>query len=218
MTEFQKTIFNKHLAISRTLKNKPFKKRQDFSTLEQIKLTYLRRLEVFFLKYSEVNIDSYFIAPYKLYPDTEYFGLDYYASPRGIKAYSIYIKDLKYKSPDLQKDVTLQSLCFIGTFCIKNRINLDDYALFKTDLEPAWIYHLSLGKINCYVLMEFPSIYSIIEEMPFDTKTLLLGDFGHNFFTYKNMYNQSKTLKSTLVSAYQRVKFYIDKTLHDTRS
>jgi hypothetical protein len=62
--------------------------------------------------------------------------------------------------------------------------------------------------------MEFPGIYSVIEDMPQDERVLLLGGFGANFLEYKNKYNNSKILKPYLITAYQKVKFFVDKTLH----
>jgi hypothetical protein len=214
LSEFQKRIYNKHLAVSRTLRKKFFKTRKDFSKIDSRIEFLLKRIEIFFNKYTDVDINTYFIAPYKLYPDTEFFGLEYFASPRGIKAYSLYKDMLNRKSPDLQKDDVLKSYRFIGMFCIQNRINLDDYSTFKINLEPAWVYHLKKGQINCYSLMEFPKIYNIIQEMPLDEKTILLGDFGLNFVEYKQRYNNSTVLKPVSAQAYQKVKFFVDKTLH----
>jgi hypothetical protein len=214
MTEFQKRIYNKHLAVSKIVKNKPFKVRVNFENVDEPRLMSLRKIEVFLGKYPEVDIDSYFLAPYKLYPDVEYFDLSYYASPRAIKSYSLYSNIINLQQPDQQKTDVTKSLQFIGAFCIKQKINLDDYSIFRNDLEPCWVYHLKTGKINCYTLMEFPGIYSVIEDMPQDERVLLLGGFGANFLEYKNKYNNSKILKPYLITAYQKVKFFVDKTLH----
>jgi len=214
MTSFQKRIYNKHLAVSKIVKNKPFKVRNNFDSLDDGRKLSLKRIENLLLKYTDIDIDNYFIAPYKLYPDVEYFDLNYFASLRAIKSYTLYINVLNLQAPDQQKDDVESSLRFIASFCIQNKINLDDYSFFRNDLEPYWVYHLKSGKINLYVLMEFPGIYSIIEEMPVDERALILGDFGVKYFDYKNKYNSSKTLKPFLVTAYKKVKFFVDKMLH----
>jgi len=215
MTDFQKRIYNKHLAVSKIVKNKPFRVRVNFEKFDESRLVFLKKIETFLSKYPEVDIDRYFIAPYKLYPDVEYFDLSYFASPRAIKSYSLYSNIIKLQQPDEQKTDVAESLRFIGSFCINHKINLDDYGVFRKDLEPCWVYHLKTGKINCYTLMEFPGIYSIIEEMPGDERIFLLGEFGTNFLEYRNKYNNSKLLKPFLIKAYQKVKFFVDRELHN---
>jgi hypothetical protein len=104
MTNLEQRIFNKHLAVSRSLRNKPFKLRQNFDNFEQDpKYIHIKRLSIFFSKYPDVNMDTYFLSPYKLYPDVQYFDLAYFASPRAIKSYTIYKQQLFQESPDAQK-------------------------------------------------------------------------------------------------------------------
>ena len=95
ITELEKLLYNKHLATSRKLKNKPFKLKGDFSdVIKTDKAKYLKRISVLFKKHPEIDPDVFFSAPYKLYPDVEYFGLDYFSTMRAIKAYTNYKKKL----------------------------------------------------------------------------------------------------------------------------
>lgn len=215
MTSLEKKIYNTHLAISRTLRNKPFKKRENFDKFEDdTKYHLIKRIATLFQKYPDIDIYTYFVAPYKLYKDVEYFDLSYFSSPRAIKSYTIYKQELLENTPDNHKQHVLETLQFITKFCIENRVQLDDYVNFKsTSIEPDWLYHFKKNNLNWYTLMEFPGVYDIISSMPSDEKELLLGDFGINFLDYKRRYNNSKILKPTLSEAYNRVKFFIDKKL-----
>jgi len=215
MTIFEKKIYNTHLAVSRSLRNKPFKKRENFEKFEDdIKYHQLKRIVTFFQKYPDIDVYTYFVAPYKLYKDVEYFDLSYFASPRAIKSYTIYKQELLESTPDSHKQHVLESLQFITKFCLENHIQLDAYVNYKnTSIEPEWIYHFKKHGLNWYTLMEFPGVYDIITGLPSDERELLLGDFGINFIDYKNRYNNSKILKACLSEAYNRVKFFIDKKL-----
>ena len=221
MTDLEKIIYNKHLAISRSSRNKPFSLRSNFEQLEnEPKVTIpLKRLSIFFTKHNDVNFDTYFIAPYALYPDVQYFDLSYFASPRGIKSYTIYKQQLLKTSPDEQINDVKESLIFISRFCIENNIQLPRYITFtKSKIEPEWFYHYKTNKINLYSLMEFENLSIIINKLPIDEKELLLGDFGVNFFTYKNKYNNSKELKTYLQKAFLKIKLFVDKNLNSSKT
>jgi hypothetical protein len=220
VTELEKRIYNKHLAVSRSLRNKPFKLKSDFTDFENSsKYPSIKRLSIFFKKYPDVDMDTYFIAPYKIYADTDYFDLAYFASPRAIKAYTTYKNQLLQMSPDKQQTEVKNSLLFISRFCLMNKIQLHDYPTFKLKgMAPEWVYHLKSNKINPYSLMEFRGIFNYINEMPFDERELLLGNFGRNYTDYKSRYNSSKTLKPFLSVAAEKLKLFIDKNLNSLKS
>jgi hypothetical protein len=218
MTELEKRIYNKHLAVSRSLRNKPFKLKTDFTGFEDNpKYTSIKRLSNFFIRHSDVNMDIYFMAPYKLYKDVEHFDLKYFASPRAIKAYTVYKNELAQVSPDKQIEEVKKSLEFITKFCLEKKIQLPDYAHYKTTgMEPEWVYHYKNNKINLYSLMEFSGIFPYISEMPFDERELLLGNFGSNFLDYRSKYQHTKELKPFLSSMFTKLKFFIDKSLNSS--
>ena len=218
MTELEKRIYNTHLAVSRSLRGKPFRKRSDFTDFEnETNYRFVKKLSIFFTKYSDIDLNTYFIAPYKLYSDVQYFDLSYFASPRAVKSYSIFKQEIAHKQPDNCKKEVEDSLHYIAKFCLEHKIQLDNYAHFRvSSLEPEWVYHIKKSKINCYTLMEFLGIHDIITNLPQDEKSLFLGDFGSNFIDYKNKYNNSRVLKPFLTVAYNKIKFFVDKTLHKT--
>jgi len=220
MTELEKIIYNKHLAVSKSLRNKPFKLRNNFEDFENnSKYIFVKRIANLFARHPEIDIDMYFSAPYELYKDVEYFDLNYFASPRAIKTYTIYKQELLFTSPDNQIESIKKSLHFIVHYCLDKKINLEDYSHYKeSGLQPIWIYHIKRNKINPYVIMEFPNIVNFINELEKEERNLLLGQFGDNFFTYKNNYLTSKKLRSFLSEAFLKLKFFVDKNLNSTKT
>jgi len=208
-------IYNTHLAISRSLRNKPFQLKKSFEGFDKDpKYLFIKRLFNFFSRYPEIDLSVYFASPYKLYPDVAYFDLNYFASPRAIKTYTLYKQMLQMTSPDEQLDEVKKSLLFISKFCIKNRIQLHDYLAFKeTGSENSWVYHFKKNEINIYSLMEFSNLSSYINEMAEDTKEFFLGNFGKNFLDYRQKYINSEKLKPFLSSAFLALKLFIDKNL-----
>lgn len=219
MTDLERRIYNKHLAVSRSLRGKAFKLKQDFTGFENDpKYLHIKRLVIFFSKYPDVCMDTYFVAPYKLYPDTPYFDLSYFASPRAIKCYTIYKQQLFQQSPDAQKDDIKDSLHFIVSYCLKNSIQLHDYVFHKEkSIEPVWTYHIKHNKINPYVLMEFPNLFTTISSMPQDEREFLLGSFGRNYHEYRTRYMNSKEAKPFLEKAFLRLKLFVDKNLNSAK-
>ena len=62
MDEFEKQIYNTYLIVSRSINNKPFKTRKDFTNFEK-KPEYLavKKLAAFFKKHRQLNINSFFL-------------------------------------------------------------------------------------------------------------------------------------------------------------
>jgi hypothetical protein len=219
ITDLERRIYNKHLAVSRSLRGKAFRLKQDFNDFDKDpKYLFIKRLAIFFSKYPDVNMDTYFIAPYKLYKDVQYFDLSYFASPRAIKTYTIYKQQLLQESPDAQKDDVKESLSFLVRYCLQNSIQLHDYIYHREkSIEPIWTYHIKHNKINPYVLMEFPNIFHTIQEMPKDEREFLLGRFGTNFLEYRTRYMHSKELRPFLEKAFIRLKLFVDKNLNSAK-
>jgi hypothetical protein len=220
VTDLEKRIYNKHLAVSRSLRNKPFKLKNDFTGFENdTRYIAVRRISILVNKYPDIDLDVYFMAPYKLYKDVEYFDLNYFASPRAIKTYTIYKQELAYKNPDTQWDDVKKSLRYIGMFCIKNKIDLTEYPKFcLSGIEPEWVYQIKRSEINIYSLMEFSGIYDLIDKMPSDTKELFLGNYGTHFADYWTNYQRSSKLRYLLSDAFIALKIFIDKELNTSNS
>ena len=197
MTELEKRIYNKHMAISRSVRNKAYRLRGNFEGFEDdAKYPYIKKLAIFFSRYPEVNMDLYFSAPYKLYLDVDYFDLQYFASPRAIKTYTIYKQELDKLSPEQHLEDVKKSLNFIGKYCISNKIQFDDY-------------------INIYSLMEYSNILEHINDIPEEELRLFFGKNYQDFFTYKTNYLHSK-LNPFLRAAHRKVSIFVENVLKTT--
>jgi hypothetical protein len=94
-TDLQKKIYNAHLSVSRRAKNLPFKLRQEFSKINDTTALCLQKLEIFFTKHKEVNINEFFLAPFKIYPEGQTFPLKFFTTQKAITVYKIYKESQK---------------------------------------------------------------------------------------------------------------------------
>lgn len=196
LTDLEKLLYNKHLAVSRKLKNKPFKLKRDFSDVfDTEKHKYLKRLSILFKKHSDIDPDLFFSAPYKLYPDVDYFGLDYFSTMRAIKSYTTYKKQLFLQDPDTQIDQVKNSLQFIAKFCIENKIQFYQYPYHKTADLYTWMKHYKENKINIYSVMEFTDLFSSVKSLAEDVQKFFVGQFVEQFQALYSNYAKSTQLK-----------------------
>lgn len=202
ITELEKCLYNKHLAVSRSIKNKPFKIKKDFSDLVGTeKHKYLKKISILFKKHPEISFDVFFQAPYRLYPDVEYFGLDYFSTMRAVKAYTTYKKTLFLQDPDAQLEQVKESLHFISKFCIENKIHVHQYPFHKSADLFSWMVHYKQNKINIYSIMEFNGVLSAVQSLAEDVQKFFVSDFVEQFRSLYLMYNSSTKLKPYLHKA-----------------
>jgi len=184
------------LAVSRSQKNKPFKLKKDFADLADTdKHKFLKRISTLFKKHPEIDPDSFFRAPYQLYPDVEYFGLDYFSTMRAIKAYTMYRKTLFLKDPDEQLEQVKNSLMFIAKFCIEENIYFHQYPYHKTADLFTWMKHYKENKINIYCMFEFSDIFSSAKQLAEDVQKFFVSDFVDQFQKLYFNYNNSRKVK-----------------------
>ena len=63
MTNYEKTIYNTYLRVTRTAQNKPFRYRKNFDNFEDTKnYMYVKKLAMFFKNYKHVDPDIFFQA------------------------------------------------------------------------------------------------------------------------------------------------------------
>lgn len=216
LTKLERLLYNKHLAVSRSAKNKPFKLKQNFDDIVGTeKHKFLYRIATLFKKHSEIDPDLFFRSPYKLYPDVEFFGLDYFSSMRAVKSYTLYKKTLFLQDPDLQLDHVKQSLSFISNFCIKNKILFHQYKIHKTIDVFSWMIHYKQNKINIYSLFEFSDIMSSTQQLAEDIQKFYLSNFCEKFTELYTLYSNSNCLKPYLKKAYPVVENFIYKQIHN---
>lgn len=214
LTDLEKHIYNKHLAISKIEKNKPFKLKRDFSDIVSTdKHKFLKRISILFAKHPELDQDLFFKAPYKLYPDVIYFGLDYFSTMRAVRSYTIYKKQIFLQDPDSQLEFTKDSLRFISTFCIQNKIHIHQYPYHRTTDIYTWMQHFKQNQISIYSVMEFPDIYSNLRNLSEDVQKFFLSNFVDQFQTIQTKYNNSKQLKPYIQKALPILSNFVNSQL-----
>lgn len=208
-----KKIYNTYLVISRKSRNKPFKIRENFEEFEtQKEYSMLIKLEHFFKRFPTVDKETYFKAPYELWKDKDFFGLDFYTTPVATRAYTLYKKQLLEQSPD--NDANLehirQSLMFISKHCVTNKITLEEYFTRQSGVTYDWMKHVRQNLVSPYVVFGFTGVDNLLYRTPEDEKDLLLGEFADKFYIYKQKYNESKLAKQLIVQGLQRVRLWTE--------
>ena len=218
VTSFEKSVYNKHLAISRSLKNKPFRVKQRFDDIvDTDKHKHLKRITSLFKKHPEIDLDVFFEAPYRLYPDVQYFGLDYFSTMRAVKAYAMYKQVLFSQDPDTQLDSIKESLRFIAKFCIDNGLYIHQYPFHRTADLFTWMSHYKQNKINIYVMMGFSNVLTAVQTLQQDIQRFFVNNFIERFQELYNKYNKSAVLKPFLTKALNTLSNFVDKELTNTK-
>ena len=119
----------------------------------------------------------------------------------------LFMKQQQELPPDSDEQLQLikKSLQFIGSFCIKNKIQLAEYAIHKTGVTYDWMKQLKRHEISIYSLMEFQEIYVIITKAQDDEKELFLGDVGKYFLNYKSKYLTSILAKQLVTEGIKKI-------------
>lgn len=211
MTEQEKNIYNTYIATTRSKQNKPFKIRKDFAKFEEQKCySYVKRLVQFFNRYPHIKSNDFFAAPYEIYPDTEYVGIDYYLTRAAIKAYSLYQKKLQDVSPEAQIELVRSSFQFIGSFCIRNKIQLNEYLEHKTGCIYTWMAHYREHHINIYSLFEMGDVLTQLNKISKDERELLLDNLQQTIVKFKVRYHNSETIKKFVREGTDRLKKFLN--------
>jgi hypothetical protein len=217
LTELEKHLFNKHLAVSRSERNKPFRIRKDFSDIVNTdKHKFLKRISILFVKHPEISPDLFFKAPYKLYPDVQYFGLDYFSTMRAVKAYTTYKKQTFLQDPDSQLEQVKESLKFIAHFCIEHNLYFHQYPYHRTTDLFTWMQHYKQSKINAYSVMEFPNIFSSVKSLAEDIQKIFVSEFVEQFQNLYTSYNKSQELKPYIQKAIPVLSNFVERQLTST--
>lgn len=166
-----------------------------------------------FTKHPEINPDTFFRAPYKLYPDVQYFGLDYFSTMRAVKSYTMYKKQIFLQDPDSQLESVKESLRFIANFCIESRIQLYQYPYHRSSDLYTWMQHYKQNKINVYSVMEFTNIYSNVKALAEDVQKFFVSEFLEQFQNLYISYNKSTLLKPLIQKAIPTLSKFVETQL-----
>lgn len=210
ITEFEKQIYNKYLAISRSCINKPFKLRKDWDGFEETKNYPLTtKLAFFFKKHSHVNLDDFFKAPYDIYSELESsFDLKFYTTQRALKIYTLYMQKKRVQSPDTDEQLysIKKSLQYILTYCTRNKLSIDNYITHTVGTVPAFMNHLKKGDINVYVLFGFPGFEQSLKSVDADTLRFVLGDIYHNLPRTRTQFQSSRLAKQFISAGVNKIR------------
>lgn len=209
ISEFEKQIYNNHLVASRKAKGEAFKIKKDFSNLEEDKVISLQKLSKFFKNYSNIIQEDFFMAPHKIYPDDAYYSLDFYTTPKAIKCYTQYVKQLEIQDPDSPDSLKrlAESLKFVARYCVENDLQLSDYEVNIEKSMPCFVQHLKDHKINYYTLHSLTFKKPQIESRILD---FIFPDFYEVFQKTKNKFFSSRKMKDFAKQAKVKIETKIN--------
>ena len=210
ITETEKFIYNKYLAISRSSINKPFKLRKDWTDFEENpNYPYVAKLAFFFKKHSHVDPDDFFKAPYDIYSDKDNpFDLKFYITQRALKVYTLYMQKKRIQSPDTDDQLYAikKSLQYILAYCTRNNILIDSYIHHSTGSMPSFLKHLKKGDITIYSLFGFPDFEKVMKTIDAETLQFVLGDIYNNLPRSRTQYQSSKLAKQFISAGLEKIK------------
>lgn len=208
LTSQEKNNYNSYLYALRTTQGKPFSPRKDFAKFDEKDSYHLRRITTMLNKYPHIKPEMYFKAPFMLYKDKTFFGLDYFAGMAAVKSFTVYMKKIQEQEPDSDDQMKFiqESLKYIGAFCIKNKITVEEYPKHKTGITFDWMKHVKTHQVSIYSLMEFDDIQDTMREVAEDEKELFLGPIGKSFYTYKDRYVRSKDAKYLVTQGLNKIR------------
>lgn len=219
VSPLQKKIYNSYLSCLAKANNRPFKARQDFSSLENCKREALEKIESFFLSHPHINIDMFMDAPYKVYADKVYYSIEDYARPTALKTYFLYRNLLDSASPDSAENLSIikDSIIFIKEFCIEKNIPLMQYLNYSESVTFSWCSHLLKQDISIYNILAFSyfgiNIYMLINKLPPDEKELFLYQYNDSISEYVKKLNDSEKAKLLLLNGYKKIEKLIEQHL-----
>jgi hypothetical protein len=219
LNDNQKRIYNLYLRAYRTNNGQPFRAKKNFKDVESDEeiLLYLKKLENVFCKYPAFFNDTYFNAPYIIYPDDKkYFSLKFFSSQKGIGTCIAYYKILLKSDPEKQFEFFKASYKFIAEFCIEKGLELREYTGYCSIAQNDCLKHLKEHKISWYVVFTIPQFYDLLFNMPKDEFELYYGSDIDLVELYTNFKNSTKT-QNLLAEMHKKVSLFVQKTLQNKR-
>lgn len=200
ITEKEKIIYNNFLYTQRTVQNKPFRPRQNFDKISGTEEVSIKKLYLFLSKYNHINYNDFFIAPYKVYGNDNYFDLQFYNTTRALKCYSMFVRDKEFSDPDNPATIKTAKECikFIFEYCLKNRLTLAEYKKTIEGTIPIALQHLREHRINFYT-MHMLNIESQLNRIDKQVLDFIVKDFTQISNTTRTKLATSKILKVKIV-------------------
>lgn len=210
MSSLERLIYNTYLKYSRGKLGMPYRVRKHWEGFEESSaFPKVNKLKNFFTRNQNVSIDEFFNAPYTVYQGESGFDLDFYASQKAIKIYSMYLKkQMQSLLPDDEyhlKQIS-KGLKFILTFCKENKIKLEDYISFKEGVQSSFIIHIKERKISLYNLFGFENFERYFYSNDPDVARFTLGEIYDMLPTYRTKFLASKKAKPLVVAGLLKIK------------
>lgn len=185
-TPTQQAIYNTWLRHTRLAANQPFRAKKKFELITTETHSLLLRLEQFFISNPNIDVDTFFAAPFHISADSQArFPLSFYVTYKALTMYVAYIRSLRALPPnsEAQRKWTATSFRNIANFCIKNKITLEQYT--SNGFVPQCITHYKDGIISPYCLMSLPGVAHTVINMPHDVSQLCFGTERMNDYLLK---------------------------------
>lgn len=203
LTDKEKNIYNTFLATTRSLNNKPFNIRKNFDTIDSETYIILKKLGIFFSKYSYIKPSDFFSAPYLYYGKENYFDLQYFTTTKAIKCYSLYNKQKEIENPDNERiiEACKESCSFIYKYCNSKNLTLEEYKTYTEGSMPIVLVHLKEHKINFYTIhgLDCEKVIRRVEE---SLLNFVVENFTTTINTTRNNFLKSSKLKHIVRKAF----------------
>jgi len=203
----EEQIYNSHLYTSRSVKNKPTRFRNNFDNLAEKDIVCLKKLSSFFHRYKHINLQDWFISPYKVYSDSEYFDLHFFTTRKALKCYSMYMKKKETQDPDSDSSISKikECLSFIYQHCKANNLTLEEYIKSMDSNLPQILTHLKQHKINFYTL-HLLEVDAIIKSVETPILNFIISDFWNLYTKTRTKFTGSSILKHKARKGKQIIK------------
>lgn len=210
ISQQEKNIYNCFLKHFRN--GLPYQPRKDFSNISPTLVVQLRKINAFFSKFPHITPDDFFGAPRELHPDENCPPIQFFITRPAIRAYSLAMKKKEDESPEKQLDKIKESFHFVAMFCLKNRIQIDDYLNHKTRSMPTWMQHYREHNVNPYALIGLGNLdrFRMMNE---EERIIWSGDFFDRIDSYKTRYYTSEKTKTLVKEAIKKIKEFLKKEL-----
>lgn len=200
MDTFEQNIYNTYLAVSRSVVNKPFRIRKDFKGFEQ-RPEYIAvvKLGKFFRKHKQVDVKSFFEAPFFVYGD-DHFDLNFYCSYKAISVYTKYHDNFLIENPtsSVCSQKIKESIIFINNYCKQHSICINQYITYKEPgaLYNAFLSHLKHRQVNVYILFAYSQFDSIITLLDYNIKQTFSPSLARIKYLRTKLYTANQTKKN----------------------
>lgn len=190
--KFSKNIYNTFLKIRAKYNNRPFRFRKNFDKFD--KVNEILKLKTIFEKYSHIDMELFFSAPYEIWDTSTDYDLAFYTKKRALTCYVNYKKYLVNLDPDTEYHIkkVIYSFYFIKEFCLSKGITINEYLNHETGIY-SFLTHLKNDNVSIYALFEIDGFKNKFRDnVDSELKNFLYSDL---YINYDNMYRKYMTSK-----------------------